>query len=187
MITEYRFAEFAFSPERQLLTRSGAAVRVSSRALGILHLLIERRESLVTKRDIFARVWPGMEIGEENIRINIAALRRALRDDQTEQRLIVTDHGRGYRFVATVTEGQREESPVAATAAGSGRCHLPVRLTSLVGRDETIGLLARCQSENRLLTILGSGGIGKNRIDTNGITAKRTSSRQTPAAGTGVS
>src|ERR1700722_18251357 len=78
VITEYRFAEFAFSPERQLLTRSGATVRVSSRALGILHLLIERRESLVTKRDIFARVWPGLEIGEENIRINIAALRRAL-------------------------------------------------------------------------------------------------------------
>ncbi len=164
MITEYRFAEFAFSPERQLLTRSGAAVRVSSRALGILHLLIERRESLVTKRDIFARVWPGLEIGEENIRINIAALRRALQDDQTEQRLIVTDHGRGYRFVATVTEGQRDESPVAVTAAGSGGCHLPVRLTSLVGRDETIGLLARCQSENRLLTILGSGGIGKTSV-----------------------
>jgi DNA-binding winged helix-turn-helix (wHTH) protein len=79
--SEYRFAEFAFSPERQVLTRGGATVRVGSRALAILHLLIARGESLVTKRDVFARVWPGLEVGDENIRINIAALRRALNDE----------------------------------------------------------------------------------------------------------
>jgi predicted ATPase/DNA-binding winged helix-turn-helix (wHTH) protein len=162
--TEYRFAEFAFSPERQVLTRGGATVRVSSRALGILYLLIERRESLVTKRDIFARVWPGLEVSEENIRINIAALRRALNDDQAEQRLIVTDHGRGYRFVATVTQRQQHESLGAPPAAGQGGSRLPVRLTSLVGRDEIIGLLVRCQTENRLLTIVGPGGIGKTTV-----------------------
>jgi DNA-binding winged helix-turn-helix (wHTH) protein len=97
---EYRFAEFAFFPERQLLTRKGATVRVGSRALAILHLLVERHESLVTKRDILAHVWPALEVGEENIRINIVALRRALGDDQAEHRFIVTDQGRGYRFVA---------------------------------------------------------------------------------------
>ena len=164
MTCNFQFAEFIFSPERQVLTRNGTPVRVSSRALAILHLLIERRESLVTKRDILARVWPGIEVGEENIRLNILALRRALGDDQTEQRFILTDHGRGYRFVAAVTEGQRDEAPVTASAAEPDRSHLPVRLTSLVGRDETIELLARCQTENRLLTIVGPGGVGKTSV-----------------------
>ena len=158
---EYRFAEFAFFPDRQLLTRDGAAVRVGSRALAILHLLIERRESLVTKRDILARVWPGLEVGEENIRINIVALRRALSDDHAEQRFIVTDHGRGYRFVAPLAESQRQESPTPAPA-GTGR--LPVRLTSLVGRDETLEQLAQLQAEHRFLTLVGPGGIGKTTV-----------------------
>ena len=104
MACNYQFAGFTFSPERQLLTRNGTPVRVGSRALAILHLLIEQRESLVTKREIFARVWPGVDIGEESIRLNINVLRRALNDAQNEQRFIVTDHGRGYRFVATVSE-----------------------------------------------------------------------------------
>ena len=159
MITQYRFGEFAFSPARQVLTRGGTTVRVGSRALAILHLLIERRESLVTKRDIFARVWPDLAVGDENIRINIASLRRALSDDQADQRIIVTDHGRGYRFVATVTEGDRNES---VAAAPNGR--LPARLTSLVGRDETLGKLERTLAEHRLLTIAGPGGIGKTTI-----------------------
>jgi DNA-binding winged helix-turn-helix (wHTH) protein len=123
--THFRFAEFTFSPERQVLTRSGTTVRVGSRALAILHLLVERRESLVTRRDILARVWSGLEVGEENIRLNILALRRALNDDQVEQRFIVTDHGRGYRFVAPVTEGQREDSQAVTPATGPGGSHLP--------------------------------------------------------------
>ena len=164
MTRNFQFAEFIFSPERQVLIRNGTPVRVSSRALAILHLLIERRESLVTKRDILARVWPGIEVGEENIRLNILALRRALGDDQAEQRFILTDHGRGYRFVAAVTEGHRDEAPVTASAAEPDRSHLPVRLTSLVGRDETIEFLARCQTENRLLTIVGPGGVGKTSV-----------------------
>jgi DNA-binding winged helix-turn-helix (wHTH) protein len=121
---EYRFAEFAFFPDRQLLTRRGATVGVGSRALAILHLLIERRESLVTKRDILARVWPGVEVGEENIRINIATLRRALSDDQAEQRFIITDHGRGYRFVAPIAESQRQEPPPPSPG---GVSRLPAR------------------------------------------------------------
>ena len=160
----YQFAGFTFSPERQLLTRNGTPVRVGSRALAILHLLIEQRESLVTKREIFARVWPGVDIGEESIRLNINVLRRALNDAQNEQRFIVTDHGRGYRFVAAVSEvGQYE---AAATVAPLGRSagNLPVRLTSLVGRDETIGQVAGYQAENRLLTLVGPGGIGKTSV-----------------------
>ena len=164
MACNYQFAGFTFCPERQLLTRSGAPVRVGSRALAILHLLVEQRESLVTKRDIFARVWPGVDVGEESIRLNINALRRALGDDQNEQRFIVTDHGRGYRFVAVVTEVGPDATAAGVAFSGRGAGNLPVRLTSLVGRDETIGQVVAYQAENRLLTLVGPGGIGKTSV-----------------------
>ena len=169
MGSNYRFTDFAFFPERQRLTRGGETLRVGSRALAILQLLIERRGSLVTKRDILARVWPGVEIGEESLRLNILALRRALIDTTEEPRFILTDYGRGYRFVGSVTEipeeqGTQGQSLVPDPAAGQSAEHLPVRLTSLVARDEAILLLAGAQSEKRLLTIVGPGGIGKTSV-----------------------
>lgn len=164
MTSNYRFAQFTFSPERQLLTGSGTPIRIGSRAAAILHLLIERRDSLVSKRDIFARVWPGLEIGEESIRFNIAALRRALNEDQNEFPFILNDPGRGYRFVAPVTEVKEGETPAPTPVPGPGRGNLPVRLTSLLGRDQTLEHLAHSLTEKRLLTLVGPGGIGKTSV-----------------------
>lgn len=162
MTRSYRFAEYVFSPERQVLTLNGTTVRVGSRALAILSLLVEHPGSLVTKRDIFAKVWPGVDIGDESIRFNIAALRRVLHDDLTEQRFIVTDPGRGFRFVAPVTEETEEAPKEPATSRGAGR--LPVRLTSLVGREELIEQLAQYETKRGLLTLVGPGGIGKTSV-----------------------
>jgi predicted ATPase/DNA-binding winged helix-turn-helix (wHTH) protein len=162
--SEYRFVDFTLSPTRQLLTQNGRAVRVGSRALAILQLLIERHGSLVTKQDIFDRVWPKLQVEEENIRIHVAALRRALGDDQAEQRLIVTEHGRGYRFIAPIQRFQAEDFSTDSPDRVQSSATLPVRLTSIVGRDEIIEQLVTVQSENRLVTIVGVGGIGKTTV-----------------------
>ncbi len=44
------------------------------------------------------------------------------------------------------------------------RNNLPTQLTRLVGRDEEVAALMACVQNNRLVTIAGSGGIGKTRI-----------------------
>jgi class 3 adenylate cyclase len=42
--------------------------------------------------------------------------------------------------------------------------HLPVQLTSFVGRDAEIGEVRQLLANNRLVTLTGAGGVGKTRL-----------------------
>ena len=75
--------------------------------MDILIALVERAGELVRKDELMALVWPNMFVEETNLRVNVAQLRRALRDGQDGNRYIITDAGRGYRFVAPVTVSDR--------------------------------------------------------------------------------
>ena len=71
----------------------------------ILIVLLERPSELVSKQELMARVWPNTVVEPENLKVQISALRRALRDGRDGNRFIITIPGRGYCFVAPVTLG----------------------------------------------------------------------------------
>jgi DNA-binding winged helix-turn-helix (wHTH) protein len=96
----YAFGPFVLWPERQLLTRGGATVRIGGRALELLTALVERPGELVDKQDLLARVWPRAFVDEANLKAQMAILRRTLEDCRAEPRFIATVAGRGYRFVS---------------------------------------------------------------------------------------
>ena len=81
------FGAFCLLPTQRLLLEADEPVRLGSRALDILIALIERHGELVTKKDLMARVWPGITVVEANLAVHISALRRALRDGQAGQSL----------------------------------------------------------------------------------------------------
>ena len=41
---------------------------------------------------------------------------------------------------------------------------IPTALTALVGRERDIAEVARLVTDNRLVTLVGSGGVGKTRL-----------------------
>src|SRR5277367_5663448 len=102
-----RFGPFELFPAQQLLRDGLTPVALGSRAMDILIVLVERAAELVRKDELMALVWPNMFVEETNLRVNVAQLRRALRDGQDGNRYIITDAGRGYRFVAPVTLSDR--------------------------------------------------------------------------------
>jgi DNA-binding winged helix-turn-helix (wHTH) protein len=101
------FGPFRLFPERKLLLEGEQHVRVGSRALDILIALVEQAGTLVRKEGLIARAWPDTFVDAANLRIHIAALRKALGDGQDGNRYLVTDPGRGYRFVAPVRQCRR--------------------------------------------------------------------------------
>ena len=146
------FGPFRLLAKQRLLLEGDRPVRLGSRALGILIALTERPGELVSKRDLMRVVWSGATVVEANLKVNVAALRRALGDGRAGQRYIVNDAGRGYRFVAsaiavdhTMTKPSRLDAPT----------NLPAHLTRLVDRRETVRTLAQLFSSERLLTIVG--------------------------------
>lgn len=110
----FAFGAYLFIPGRQLLLRDGAVVRVGCRALDLLKAFVQRPGELLTKRELLEEAWPSTTVVEGNLKVHIAALRRALDDDVFEARFIATVNGRGYRFVAPVETG---EAPMAGTVA----------------------------------------------------------------------
>jgi TolB-like protein len=88
---------------------------MGSRALGILGVLLARPGELVSRAEIIAAVWPGTAVEDSNLNVQIAALRRVLREGQAERSCIQTIPGHGYRFTAPVT---RVAADASAPPAG---------------------------------------------------------------------
>jgi DNA-binding winged helix-turn-helix (wHTH) protein len=92
--------------QRQLLA-NGAPVELGSRAFDLLLLLLQADGSLVTKEELLSRVWPGIVVSEENLKVQVSTLRRALGADRD---LIRTEFGRGYRFTGVLASNAAARS-----------------------------------------------------------------------------
>ncbi|WP_119271181.1 ATP-binding protein [Taklimakanibacter deserti] len=160
----FEFGPFRLLPARKLLLLSDQPVRLGSRALDILIMLVERSGELVGKDEIIARVWPNTFVEEGSLRVHVAAIRRALGDGQAGKRYIANVPGRGYQFLAQVERAAGQPAagqPSPASGAGQG---LPLSLARIVGRDDTVRLIAARLVQSRFITIVGPGGIGKTTV-----------------------
>ena len=115
--SEIEFGSFRLIPAQFLLLEGDKPVRLGSRALEILIVLLERSGELVSKQELMARVWPNIFVEPANLTVHISALRRTLRDGRDGNRFIINVPGRGYSFVASVevldtrTERERPSQP----------------------------------------------------------------------------
>src|SRR6266851_4066864 len=94
-------------------------VLIGSRALDVLGVLIEGDGDLVLKDEIMAAVWPGTVVEDNNLTVQISALRRILDHGQLEGSCIQTVAGRGYRFAATVTRVGSPSPPIPFPISGN--------------------------------------------------------------------
>jgi len=97
------FGPFRLLRAQRVLLEGDTPLRLGSRALDILIALVERPGEVVSKEDLFARVWPSTFVVEANLKVHVGALRKALGDGQSGARYVTNVPGRGYRFVAPVT------------------------------------------------------------------------------------
>ena len=87
---------------------------LSGRAYDVLVHLVENRERVVTKDDLLKAVWPRVVVEENNLNQAISVLRRTLGDSRESPKFILTVAGRGFRFIADVTNEPSLMSPGAA-------------------------------------------------------------------------
>jgi phospholipid transport system substrate-binding protein len=93
------FGRFQMLLRRRQLIADGVPVKLGTRAFDVLSVLLEAEGSLVTKEELLSRVWPRIHVSEENLKVQILALRKTLGEDRD---FIRTEPGRGYRFTAAV-------------------------------------------------------------------------------------
>jgi predicted ATPase/DNA-binding winged helix-turn-helix (wHTH) protein len=154
----YVFGPFRLMPERQLLMRGETPVRIGGRALDILTVLVDRPGEVIGKRELLSRVWPDLVVEDGNLKVNIAALRRALGEDPGTATYIATVTGRGYRFIAPVQMSVPADPTLRAPSAPS--------TARIFGRADVIDAIGRDLDALRLVSIVGAGGIGKTTVAT---------------------
>src|SRR5437773_11328416 len=96
----YRFGRFELSPATRQLLVDRQPAPLGARAFDVLLALVERRDRLVTKNELLDLIWPGLVVEENNLQVQVSALRKIL-----GQGAIETIPGRGYRFTVTLTGG----------------------------------------------------------------------------------
>jgi TolB-like protein/DNA-binding winged helix-turn-helix (wHTH) protein/rhodanese-related sulfurtransferase len=114
----YRFGRFELDPAAGLLRAGGERVPLNPRAFKLLHLLVRNHPRLVTKDEIMEQVWEGLFVEENNLAVQVSALRKALRDGPHGEPYVVNVPGQGYRFVGPVTMAgeERPDAPAATEA-----------------------------------------------------------------------
>jgi len=100
----YAFGDCRLDVDRRELWRGGELIDLEPRAFDLLAFLVQHRDRVVTKDDLLQGVWGGRIVSESALTTRINAVRRALGDDGTAQRLVRTFARRGVRFIGEVTE-----------------------------------------------------------------------------------
>jgi DNA-binding winged helix-turn-helix (wHTH) protein len=95
----FEFGRFRLLLRQRQLVADGVPIELGARAFDLLLVLLEADGSLVSKDVLLSRAWPGIVVSEENLKVQIFALRKALGEDRG---FIRTEFGRGYRFTAAV-------------------------------------------------------------------------------------
>src|SRR6202049_178909 len=157
-----RFGPFELSIGERLLQRDGQVLPLGGRALDILIYLVDRPGEVIAKQELIDRVWSDCTVEEGSLRVHVAAIRKALGDGQFGNRYIANIKARGYSFVGTVV-------PLAgSTGSGNDKFRhqgrLPVRPIMMIGRETVVSKVSDKLRDERFVTLLGPGGIGKTTI-----------------------
>jgi DNA-binding winged helix-turn-helix (wHTH) protein len=99
---DLKFGPFELSSRQRVLRRDGVMLSLGGRALDILIYLAERPGEVIAKQELIGHVWPDVTVEEGNLRVHVAAIRKALGDGQFGNRYLANIKGRGYSFVGTV-------------------------------------------------------------------------------------
>ncbi|WP_042297908.1 winged helix-turn-helix domain-containing protein [Paraburkholderia bannensis] len=168
----HQFDRVSVSLASRELFLDGQPHPLSARAFDILALLIEADGSIVSKDDIFHAVWPSTIVIDNNIQVHISALRKLLGGKDGWIRTVA---GRGYRLAAPDPRAVVQvDAPRAAPAACATPAPAPalrndvwpraVPRMALIGRDEPLANLLALLECTTLLTLVGTGGVGKSAL-----------------------
>jgi predicted ATPase/DNA-binding winged helix-turn-helix (wHTH) protein len=161
------FGRFRVVPHRRELLADGRPIKLGGREFDLLLALLEVPGAVISKDELMNRVWLGRIVEENRLQGTIAALRKAFGADRD---LIRTIAGRGYQFTGETRMLAGDIERAAPQLRGSPA--KPVRtltnlrepVSELIGREAELSEVMDLVATQRLVTLLGEGGIGKTRL-----------------------
>jgi DNA-binding winged helix-turn-helix (wHTH) protein len=139
-----RFDRFTVDSATRQLLGDGHEIHLSRKAFDVLCVLIVRRPEVVTKEELFRKVWPDTFVTEANLNVLVREIRRALGDNAHTPRFVRTAHGVGYAFSAEAVDLDLPARPGGeaprAWLVGPRRTYELSEGSNLIGRDPQCGI-----------------------------------------------
>lgn len=139
------FDGWELRPRERSLVVGGQDRRIGGRAFAVLWQLARRANQVVPRHELIALAWPGRVVEENNLTVQITALRKVLGAE-----VIVNVAGVGYRLVASPPPARPAREAVGAA--------------TLYGREADLKSLAGLVGKSPLVTLVGPGGVGKTTL-----------------------
>ena len=100
---KYHVAAFEIDTTQFQISCVNDVVAVEPKVFDLIVYLIENRQRLVTRGELFEQIWRGRDVSDTTLSNHIKSARKIFGDDGDQQHVIKTIRGRGYQFVAEVT------------------------------------------------------------------------------------
>jgi len=116
----FQFNQITLDTVQYRLGRSGNPISVEPQVFNLLAYLIGNRARVVTRDELLDNLWKGKVVSDAALGATLQSARKAVGDSGRAQTIIKTIHGRGYQFIAEVTESatiDSREKNVASTTA----------------------------------------------------------------------
>jgi TolB-like protein/Tfp pilus assembly protein PilF len=168
----FRFAGLELDTARFQVRRGREVLSVQPQVFDVLHYLVANHDRIVSKEELFSKVWSGRVVSEATLSSRIKDVRQLLGDDGKTQGQLLTIRHRGFRYVGPVEAelpGTRSIASAVTASARSVQLNPPTGIAVLpfemvgeggertyVGEGiaaDIIALLAR----HHLLTVIARG------------------------------
>ena len=164
----YSFDDIRINTDSLVMTRDGQIVHAEPLTLNLIIYLITQRDRAVSRGELFDVLWKGRCVSDASLSNEIKEARKVLGDTGRQQCIIRTVHGHGYQFVSILNEADSEKgTPSPLIDPGDNLFEsIPLHSTRFIGRSIELQVLKEIldNSDNRLVSILGPGGIGKTSL-----------------------
>ena len=171
----YTFEDFELDTQLYELRRSGEPCRMEPQVFDILLYLVENRDRVVTKNDLFEHIWKDRFVSDSALSSRLKAARATLGDGGREQRLIKTVHGRGFRFIGHVAEqphmakNKKELNKVVEKAIAGRYYQAEVDITAPIGREQQLASMLASLDDaqtgrRQIIFLTGEAGFGKTTL-----------------------
>ena len=118
MATNYILGPFRLDAEAEILFRGAQPTMLGRRAIAVLRVLVEQSPIPVSKDTLIEAAWAGLSVEENNLSVQIAALRRVFGEEPGGERWIETLPRRGYRFVGPTSVSEQNAVSGAPLVSG---------------------------------------------------------------------